>query len=241
MKSTDLQPYFQPSAKVLKWVGIILVLSFVLDFGIRLWSSQFDNPEWQLGFMNEMIDRGVIPLIGLALIYAASGFRAAVSPLSDATESPPPWQDARFWSFVVASLLGLLFILLVPLQFNTTSRILNDGLERLEQQVSQQELMVQQEQRQLQSIVSSGQLDQLLQNPQLPPEQQAILQELQEDPDSLNARVEERLTELQQQKQAAEDEATNEARTTQLRGGARSLLLAVGFVLIGWTGLRDSQ
>ncbi|NCJ08064.1 hypothetical protein GS597_16420 [Synechococcales cyanobacterium C] len=241
MKSTDLQPYFQPSAKVLKWVGIVLVLSFVLDFGIRLGSSQFDNSEWQLGFMSEMIDRGIIPLIGLAFIYAATGFKAVVTPMSDTAESAPPWQDARFWSFVVASLLGLLFILLVPLHFTTTSRLLNDGLDRLEQQASQQELLVQQEQRQLQSIASSGQLDQLLQNPQLPPDQLAILQELKENPEALNARVEERLTELRQQKQSAEGEAKSEARTTQLRAGTRSLLLAVGFVLIGWTGLRDSQ
>jgi hypothetical protein len=56
----------QPTSWVLPIVGTVLVLTVVYDFTVRLFTLQWDKPDIVLNFLNELIDRGVIALLGLA-------------------------------------------------------------------------------------------------------------------------------------------------------------------------------
>jgi uncharacterized membrane-anchored protein YhcB (DUF1043 family) len=249
-------------------VGLILILTFFLDFLVRLTSPQMSTVELQLTLLNDLIDRGVIPLIGLALIYVGLWFQRFASPVitPEATaskESLAAWQDPKFWTFVFASLLGLMFVLIIPFHYARTGDVIQKALAQVEQEwtgnktsFDQQLNQIKLEEQQWQAISKDPtQLDQLLQNPQLPPQQKTILSQLKQDPQVLKQNIDGRVQQLQQQqtqltKQFAEAEKKkaevlkrldSERSMTRLRAIMRSVLLAVGFVSIGWTGLRDSS
>ncbi len=222
-------------------VGIILILTIVTDFVIRLFTQQWDQPDAQVNLLNELIDRGIIPLIGLALVYVGIWINDLLSPPLDPALPSSPWSNGQFWIFVFASLMGLVFLLIIPLHFSSAGSILDSTSTRLEQQEAQAKFAIQQEQQQVQSILDSGQLDQILRSGNLPPEQIATLQAIQKDPQSLDTKVAERLAEVTQQKESALEKLKGEVGVTRLRAGLRSFLLALGFIAIGWTGLRDAS
>jgi hypothetical protein len=259
MTATDHRPT-PPAAGVLQLVGIILVLTFFLDFIIRLVALPVTTDEMQYQLLNEFIDRGVMPLIGLALVYLGFWLKQTSIPRK---ENASAWKDPNFWTFVFASLLGLLFLIVVPFHYSMTGKLFTKGMEQFDQRVAQEELRVQQGLRQLEQekqqwqaiSKDANQIDALLQSPQIPPEQKAQLQQLKQDPVALEkaaqntiVQVEENLKQVKEQqaeleKRKAEqiDQAKGERLMSRARSAVRSLLLALGFALIGWTGLRDSQ
>ncbi|NJM64617.1 MAG: hypothetical protein HC851_02575 [Acaryochloris sp. RU_4_1] len=269
MTVSENRPHLPPSSRVLTWVGLILILTFFLDFLVRLTSPQMSNIELQLTLLNDLVDRGVIPLIGLALMYAGFWFQrfanaAAIIPEAAASkESLAAWQDPKFWTFVFASLLGLMFVLIIPFHYARTGDVIQKALAQVEQEwtgnktsFDQQMNQIKLEEQQWQAISKDPtQLDQLLQNPQLPPQQKTILSQLKQDPQVLKQNVDARVQQLQQQQTQLTTQFTEaekkkvevlkrldgERSITRLRIGMRSVLLAVGFVSIGWTGLRDAS
>jgi|GEM_PF-2375322 len=267
MTVSENRPNLPPSSRVLTWVGLILILTFFLDFLVRLTSPQLSKVEVQLNLLNELIDRGVIPLIGLALIYAGFWFhlysQAPVAPKAqDTSKERAAWQDPKFWTFVFASLLGLMFLLIIPFHYAKTGDVIQIALDQVEQEwtqnkanIDQQLNQVKLEEQQWQTISKDPtQLDQLLNNPQMPPQQKSVLEQLKKDPQVLKQNVDARVKQLQQQQtqvsgQLAEAQkkkadvllqAQGERTMARLRAGIRCILLAIGFASIGWTGLRDS-
>ncbi len=259
MTASDQRP-IPPAAGVLQLVGIILVLTFFLDFLIRLIALPVTTDEMQYNLMNEFIDRGVMPLIGLALVYL--GFWLKRTSRTGAGNDVA-WKDPNFWTFVFASLLGLLFLIVIPFHYAKTGALFTKGMEQFDQRVAQDELRVQQGLRQLEQekqqwqaiSKDAGQIDTLLQNPQVPQQQKAALQQLKQDPvarekaaQNTLVQIEENLkqiktqqTELEKRKAEQVDQAKGERLMSRTRAAMRSVLLAVGFALIGWTGLRDSR
>ncbi len=241
MNVIDSRPLRQTSL-VLPLVGVVLVLTFVFDFSIRLFGLDFSKPDILLNLLNEIIDRGVIPLIGLALVSAGFWLNNALNFSPDAERKVvSPLRNSQFWTFVFASLLGLLFLVLIPLHFSASGQIVNAALIRADQQEAQMKFGIQQEQQQIQQVLASGQLDQLLQSKNLQPEQLSLLQEIKKDPNALDKKAAQRLSEMKTQKQQAIDQVTKEVTVNRWRAEVRSLLLALGFVAIGWTGLREAS
>lgn len=265
MTVTEKRPTMPPSARVLTVVGLILVLTFFLDFLVRLMSPQLSKVEGQLTLLNELFDRGVIPLIGLALIYTGFWiYRSTHTTLdSEPTESLAAWQDPKFWSFVLASLLGVMFLVLIPLHFAKTGEVIQKALNQVDQEYTQNKTIVEQqlnqlklEEQQWQAIIKDPtQLDQVLKNPELPPQQKAVLEQLKKDPPALQKALQDQVGQLQQQltrvntqvadfdkkKKEVTQQAEGERLVTRLRTAIRGLLLAIGFAAIGWTGIRDSS
>lgn len=268
MTVSENRPNLPPSSRVLTLVGLILILTFFLDFLVRLTSPQLGNAEVQLTLLNDLIDRGVIPLIGLSLIYAGFWFHLYTKPplatdAQDDKELRAAWQDPKFWTFVFASLLGLMFLLIIPFHYAKTGDVIQKALDQVEAEwtrnkatIDQQLNQVKVEEQQWQAIGKDPtQLDQLLNNPQMPPQQKAALTQLKKDPQVLKQNVDARVKQLQQQQtqvagQLADAEkrkaevvkrAEGERSMTRLRAGIRSILLAIAFASIGWTGLRDSS
>jgi hypothetical protein len=242
MNVIDSRPLRQTSL-VLPLVGIVLILTFVFDFTVRLFGLDFAKPDILLNLLNELIDRGVIPLIGLAFISAGFWLNKALTRPASDPNSPAvsPLSNPQFWTFVFASLLGLLFLLLVPIHFSTSGQIVNAAIARTDQQEAQMRLGIQQEQAQINQMLASGQLDQVLQQRNLQPDQLALLQELKKDPKALDKKAAQRLSEMATQKQQALSQVNKEVLINRWRAEVRSLLLALGFVGVGWTGLRDAS
>lgn len=243
MNASENRPLRQTSL-VLPIVGIVLLLTVVYDFAVRLFTLQGDKPDLQLNFLNELIDRGVIALLGLALIYAGfwiNQILGKAAPNSAPESAASPWRNAQFWTFIVASLLGLIFLLLIPFHFSTSGQILSAATTRADQQEAQIKFQIQQQQQEIQSVLASGQLDQLLLRKDLAADKLAILQELKKDPKAFDKKAAQQLDEMKKQKQQALEQVGKEVSLNRWRAEMRSLLLALGFIAIGWTGLRDAR
>jgi hypothetical protein len=243
MNASENRPLRQTSL-VLPIVGIVLLLSVVYDFAVRLFTLTGDKPDLQLNFLNELIDRGVIALLGLALVYAGFWINQALGktiPNTTAESGTAPWRSAQFWTFITASVLGLIFLLLIPFHFSVSGQILSASTTRADLQEAQIKSQIQQQQQEIQSVLAGGQIDQLLQRKDLAPDKMAILQELKKDPQAFDKKAAQQLEEMKKQKQQALDQVGKEVTLNRWRAEMRSLLLTLGFIAIGWTGLRDAR
>lgn len=258
-------------AQILKLVGGILILSFLLDFIILAFPAQPRDGLWQIGFATAMVDRGITPMIGLALLLIGYWLH---DKSDNALTKPPLWLSLKFWALLLSSLLGLLFLLVIPFHINNVTQESDRAVERINLDSTQAEAQLQSQLDQLQSQLGNeqnraqleeqknqfkAQVTALLQNEQLyqqaiasdrtPAAQKKLLQEFKANPQALEkylaaqtdpiALGKERLEELQQQKQKAQSQAKQEAVQASLRMAIRSLLIAIGFIAIGWMGLRN--
>ncbi|MCM1983392.1 HpsJ family protein [Lyngbya confervoides] len=237
MKTLEKNPLRDQGTLILGIIGTLLLLTYLFDFGIRLFTAQFENLTWQQNFLNELIDRGVTPLLGLVFIYIGTLFHSSTDATVPSQESP--LKDGRFWLFVVSSLLGLLYLILIPFHFNTTGSILSSAIEQYDQEEGRAQQEIQLRQQQLSALASSDQADQILQNQQIPEAQKELLRQAKENPSVIEQRAQQELTNVQQQKAEAIKKANSEALVARLRAEFRSALLAVAFAVLGWTGLRN--
>jgi hypothetical protein len=234
------------TALTLKVVGLIMIVSSLLDFIIL--AIPFDplKREWQLGLTTQLVDRGIIPLVGIGFLVA--GYWVSSSMGGSQTEQK--LQDLRFWAFLISSLLGLIFLLLVPLHFNNIRLQSNQEIAQINQRATQAEAQLDEQTNQVNALVKNPQglaeLDRAIASGRVPGEQlqrlQAIKQQLQtfkQDPEALKKQVEAAQTQIRSRKLEAEKQTRTGALKAGLRTGLSSLLLAIGYILIGWTGLRS--
>lgn len=241
MKNSEKNPILAQGASILGIVGSIFLLTFVLDFGLQLLSAQFDNLQWRQQFVDTLIDRGAIPLFGLALIFIGTLFRALAtsSDSNSITLGSSPLKDGRFWLFCIASLFGLLYLLLIPAHFSTTGGLLESAITQLDQRQAQQQQEIQSVKQQLQSIVDNKQIDELLKQQGIPPQEKTLLEQIKQDPKVIDQKTQEGLTKAQTDYETASSKLNREANMARLRSELRSGLLAIAFAVLGWTGLRN--
>ncbi|ACK73391.1 conserved hypothetical protein [Gloeothece citriformis PCC 7424] len=246
----------------LKLMGVIFILSFLLDVITFAIPFQWQNSQWQISFVTTIVDRGVVPLVAMAMILIgywidnASGVVAKKSSLL----------SLKLPVFILASLLGLVFLLLVPVHLNNLNRAQATALEQIQQGVGQGEQQINAFLTQLNSISQnpqqlSGQIQQFqqiletgtFQGQQLSAQQLEQLKrqndqlkglrDLAQNPQDFKKRVEEIKNQLQTQlnkrQQNAESRAKTEALKQGLRIGLSSLMLAIVYSAIGWLGIRN--
>lgn len=247
MKSSSVYSPF--TALALKIVGLIMILSSLLDYIILAIPSPGVSPlksEWQLALTSQLVDRGIIPMVGIALLVTGYWIANSVG----ASEAKSSVQDLRFWAFILSSLLGLIFLLLVPLHFNNIRLQSDAALKQINQRATQAETQLDNQTKQVDALVRDPQklseLDKAIQSGQVKGPQLAQLQALREqlntfkqDPKALNQQVEAAQTQIRSGRLEAEKRARSEALKLGLRTGLSSLLLAIGYIAIGWTGLRN--
>lgn len=256
---------FSPfAARTLKLVGVILILSFLLDFVILSFPAGPRDRAWQISLATSLVDRGIIPLLGVALILAGYWIDNIAS---DSPTNRKSSLDLRFWALLFSCLLGLLFLVLFPLHLNNVLQARTEAIQRINQEADQAKTQLQNElgsaqaqaqlenqQNQFRSQVGNllqneQQLNQALQSDQLPAAQKKLLQQFKSDPKALDQFVQQRfgteslrnqgLTQIQRRQLQVDQQARQEAWKSGLRIGISSLLLSVGYIVIGWTGLRN--
>ena len=252
MKATSSRSYAPFASRALKVVGIILVVSFVLDLITLLIPANFLSPEWQINFITQVVDRGVIPLVGISFIFVADW----IDRTSGATPPQSAGQAVEFWTLLFASLLGLIYLLAVPLHLNNVRLESKQALERISEEARAAEGQidsrlgqeVERQRSQITELVQDEQrLNEAINSGQIPQEQQSLLRQFRNDPQALNAFLDKQSeeirtrikTEIGTRKLAAEKQTRNQAIKSGLRTGISSLLLAAGYIFIGWTGLRN--
>lgn len=245
----------------LKMVGGVIVISSLFDYLFLAIPFTWQNADWQINFTNQIVDRGIVPMVGIAFLIAGWWITDAA-----ATSNNKIYPAVRIPIFVLASLLGLMFLLLVPLHLSNISKASGLAIAQIEAQAGQQATKVQGFIQQLNSISQNpAQLSQEIagrnqvietgsfQGRQLTePEIQALkgqrdqlqqLLDLSKNPkelkqrlDALRGTLETRLKELQlEQKNKAKTVALKQSLNT----GISSLMLAIGYIVIGWLGLKN--
>lgn len=247
------RPYSVLVSRALKTVGIVVTLAALLDILILPIPYQIGDRQWQINFAAQMVDRGVVPLVGIALFLAGFWVDSMSGTL---TERKRLWQDPRFYACLLSSLLGLMFVLLFPLHLNNVRLGNTEVLGQLEQQATQAQneintrlqAEVQSQRQQIQQLLGATdeQIQQLISAGQLSQEQATRIREFKANPASLDTFLKQREAELREQLQSQvgvrkeQQQATiqSEALKSGLRVGISSLLLAIGFSAVGWMGLR---
>lgn len=263
-------PQFSPLvAQTLKLIGVILILSFLLDFAILLFPFGARDRTWQIGLATALVDRGIIPMVGMAFLIA--GYWINNQPTTrtiDALTKRTASLDLKL-TLLLSCLLGLLFGVFFPLHINNVRQASAEAIERINQDATQKETQLQTElgsaqaqaeiqgkQNQFRSQVSEllqneQQFNQALQSEQLPDSQKRLLRRFKADPKALDQFLNQEfgaqvlrdraLGQIRSRKQQAEQQARTEVWKSGLRIGISSLLLSIGYIAIAWNGLRSMQ
>lgn len=235
----------------LKTAGVVLILAALLDILILPYPYQI-NRQWQIGFVAQVVDRGIVPLVGIVLITLGYWVDSVSNKV---TGKAILWQDLRFWAYLLASILGLFYLIAGPGHILNVRANYNEAITRIGQEATQAEselqnrlqLEVGQQRQQLERLLSSPQqVTRALESGQLPPEQADLLRQFQQNPQALDQFVERRTnelrTQLETQVRVRREQALQQASTDTLKSGLRiglsSLLLAIGYIIVGWFGLR---
>ena len=128
--------------QTLKLVGVVLILSFLLDFVILAFPAGERDALWQIGFITATVDRGITPVIGLGFLMLGYWFERSND---DSLTQPPSWLSLKFWALLLSSLLGLLFLIMIPLHINNVNTESARAVERINENSSQEEAKLQNE------------------------------------------------------------------------------------------------
>jgi hypothetical protein len=258
MKAPSSRQTITLASRALRTVGIIMILATLLDILIFLIPFQGSSRPWLINTASQIADRGIIPMIGMALLLTAYWIDGS---LANPQGTPPDqaqnnWQDLRFWVSLLATLLGALFLLLVFLHPNTVRLNYSDTIEQINQEAGQAETQlnnrlgteVAQQRSQIDQLIAANddQLNQAVQSKVITAEQATQIREFKKNPASVDPYLKERESKLREQLQTQvgirKTQALDTARTDSIKSGLRigftSLLLAIGYGIIGWTGLK---
>ena len=256
MNTSTISPFTSLS---LKLIGIILILSSLLDYITLAIPFQPLDAEWQISFTGQIVDRGIVPMVGIAFLLVGYWIDTSVG----STNKKPSF-DLRLPIFILASLLGLIFLLLVPLHLNNLrtaqstaieqiSQGANEAVDRIQSQFDQLKGLSQDPQRlqlldsRIQDIdkaINSGQFQgqrlnpEQVQNLNQTKQQLQNFRELAKNPEALEERLNQLQTQLRDQKLDRENRAKTQAFKQGIRTGLSSLMLAVGYIAIGWLGMK---
>jgi hypothetical protein len=233
---------------LLKLSGAALIIGIILDYLTLAVPPNFLNNEWVANLIDQFVGRGVVPLLGMALLLWGMGMDGSIDRGSARKFLMP--------TVLLSFGLGLMFLLFTPLYFNSnrlisaaSSQNINRQTEAAAQRLSQQLAMRQGQVRAL--IADSGQVALLnadLQNEQVNPADKAQLRELKatldrvkNDPKLLDAEVEKARTaglkEIEDRQAKVKAGLQQDLRRSRFRITAISFVLAVGYLLVGGTGL----
>jgi tellurite resistance protein len=240
------------AATSLKLVGAITILAALIDFLTLLFPPQFGNRAWQLATTTQLVDRGIVPLVGIALLFTGYWIDSSLGRVPRRVSLA---LDARFWTCLLSCLLGLIFLLTTVLHPNNVRIQSREALSQVDQEATQATSELKQRldadlsarrtqisallenEDQLQAAIASGELDEA---------QRSQIERFRSNPDELqkflNSQVGEAQTQLQtrigEQKKVAESRLKSEALKATIRVTLSSLLLSIGYTYIGWQGLR---
>ncbi|MGB2925684.1 MAG: HpsJ family protein [Limnothrix sp.] len=255
MNSARLASFTSLSLKIL---GAVLILSSLVDYLLAALPLMPLEDAWQINFTNQVVSRGINPMIGIVALMVASwvdfngGKFVALKPAIT---------DVKFLSFILSIILGVIFLLLIPLHLDNLQEIRDQSISQIEQQTQQQEQQVQAQFNELQVLAQSPEakqqldeqikaIDEALNSGQVPPQQletvesrkQELLnfQRFANDPSALDARLEELRGQVEENRTEQQKSAENTVLKEATQIGLRSLILGFGYLILGWVGLQNA-
>ena len=237
-----------------------MILSSLIDYAVLLIPPVIPpnlNPE-QLQLLNlqqpvnvttQLIDRGIIPMVGLALLFG--GFW--IDSNSGATNRKGLSALLQPASLALALILGIAFLGLTAVNVNSQRLLNQEQMKRIGQQVQAAETQlsqlktqiannpsqIEQTLSQINQVIDSGQFQGQQLNPQQLEELKQRREQLQQlkDPKAVEQLTEKRQTEVRSRRLQAEQQAKQDFFKSAFRSGVSSLLLGLGYLGIAWMGV----
>ncbi len=251
--SRQLSPLVSRS---LKTVGVIMILAALLDIIILPIPFQFQNREWLDAFATQVVDRGIIPMIGLALLFA--GYWVEGITANVVADERISWKSFKLWAILLSCLLSLFYLMVMVFHVTNVFALRSQRLTQIQERASQAETQLQgqieaqvgQQRTQISQLLSNEDLlNQVLEEGAISQQEAQLLEQFRNNPDSLDVyfqgleqqaqtALDERQTELGTRREEAVKEVRTNATKSLLRIGISSLLLAIGYIVIGWSGLK---
>ncbi|NEO97221.1 MAG: hypothetical protein F6K58_00580 [Symploca sp. SIO2E9] len=261
MKTSSVYSPF--TALTLKLVGLVMIVSSLLDYIIlAIPSNSLESAdafrEWQWAVTTQGVDRGVVPLVGIALFL--TGYWVSKSLNDPRTEPTSYTVEIRFWVLVLSAILGLLFLLLVFLHTSNTLWRSNRAFEQIEQQATQVETQLENVEKlktpeglekfrqelerseaRLEGAIEAGQVSpaQLRQAKFQLEASKSLLKAFQENPEVANQKLEENVNKILSRNLEQQNRVKSNVWKSGIKTILSSLLLAIGYTIIGWAGLRS--
>lgn len=239
-------------ARIVIVSGLVALGLALVDFAVLIFTADFAAENGVSNFIEPVVDRGIVPLVGLALLFFGL-WMDAQGPQSPSRESAIGALGAIF-----ALVLGLSFAVLSPVYLwqvraearsalAATTREAREAEEQLETDNFRSTLEDTFKQQAAEVLQDDNRFQELLENPGLTPEQRERLEAARANPEQLEGLVEERamevpiamLGEIRSRRQAREGEIRMEAIRNALRTGASGFLLAASYLAIAWLSLRE--
>ncbi|MEM8778091.1 MAG: HpsJ family protein [Cyanobacteria bacterium P01_G01_bin.49] len=139
------------SVLMLRWLGYGLLVFFVFDLIEILIPPNFVNPVWELQTMGAIIERIVVPLLGLVLVFF--GERQLRSPWEIPTLRILSWLTLLF---------AVVLFLLIPLNLVNTIRIEQAQSKQIATQVEQRMTQIQEIKQQLKQATTQDEMESFL-------------------------------------------------------------------------------
>lgn len=244
---TPSVPFFYQAARILKLAGTISILISLVKMALLLVPPQPGNVRWWLGFTTGMTDLGIVPLLGMALVYAGFGFEQ----MAGASEKKlQPLLNLKNWIFIIAGFLGIVFLLLIPLHVMQTLSASEQALARVDRQTASQEeqveIQLQQQRSQIQGLLGDdASLEEYIVSNELTEEQLTQLQEFQTDPSAVERQSEalktNLITDIRERAVQAKERSKLGVLKSIVRVGTGNVLLAACYLSISWSGLRQGK
>jgi hypothetical protein len=203
-------------------------------------------------------------MVGMAFIFTGFGIE---SNAGGSQVSRSAFADIKFWVLWLASLFGLVFLLLFPLHLNNVRLDRAEKIGQIKQRVEQAETQIttrladanvqaeiQKQQNQFKTQLSGVLGDEkkreelLKNNPQLPEPIKNLFEESKNNPKAVDDFIEKNLspealknrelTRIRTGQKELEKQTEITSLKSGLQTGISSLLLSAGYMAIGWTGLK---
>lgn len=240
------------AALALKLVGGITILAALVDFLVLLLPPDLLNRGWQIATTTQLVDRGIVPLVGIALLFTGFWIDSYVGGRRSRSSL---FLDARLWTCLLACILGLLFAVLTPVHMNNVRLQSSEALTQVSTKADQATTQLEQrlnvevsQQRDRISLLLENpeQIEQLVARGEVTAEQAEQIRQFEQNPDSLDeflsgqaSQLRNRLeTEIGSRREEATQRVRSEATKASIRISLSSILLAIGYLAIGISGVR---
>lgn len=237
-----------PIALGLKTVGCVLLAIAVIDYGIALSGTDLGDVQARFQLTGQIIDRGVLPLLGIALMGLALWVEQLSRPGRPGLIKPG--------ILITSALLALLFLVVGPLHYLDGGKASAQATQEINARTTQAETgleaRLEQERAQINAVLRDpsqlADLEARLKDPQIAEEDRERLSVIKEnltrfraDPSLLDAQQEgtrnQALTNIRGEGLKESKRVALEFRKSRFRITLSSLLLAGTFLFVLWTGV----
>ena len=118
-----------------------------------------NSSQWQIAFTGQIVDRGIVPLVGMTFMLVGYWIDDTVSKAVKSSGF-----SIRLPVFILSLFLGFMFLILVPLHLNNLRLVSSNAMSQIEEKAGEAENRISEQYEQLNAIASDPQRLQLLES-----------------------------------------------------------------------------